>query len=94
MKEKEDTLINFALGVMTFAYAGLMGVFLCVLLTRRGSTPSVVAALVVGLSVIAASRYIGPIADLGLAWPYWMVLGTAASFGVCLLGRTGKPAGM
>jgi SSS family transporter len=85
-----DTLIRFALGVMTFAYAGLMGVFLCVLLTGRGSTISVVAALVVGMAVIAASRYVPAVAGLGIAWPYWMVIGTAASFGACLLGKTRK----
>jgi len=82
-----DTLIPFALGVMTFAYAGLMGVFLCVLLTRRGSTASVIAALVVGMVVIAVSRYVPPVAELGLAFPYWMVIGTAASFAVCLVGE-------
>lgn len=80
---KDDTLIRFALGVMAFAYAGLMGVFLAVLLTGRGRSASVIAALVVGPTVIAVSRYVPPVADLGLAWPYWMVIGTAASFAVC-----------
>ena len=83
----QDALIPFALGVMTFAYAGLMGVFLCVILTGRGSTISVVAALTTGMAVIAASRYAPAVAGLGIAWPYWMVIGTMAGFGVCLLGR-------
>ena len=83
---KSDTLIQFALGVMAFAYAGLMGVFLSVLLTGRGSTMSVVAALIVGMGVIAASRYAPAIADLPIAWPYWMVLATLASMLICLLG--------
>ncbi len=86
--EKTDTLIPFALGVMTFAYAGLMGVFLCVLLTGRGSTISVIAALLMGMAVITASRYVPAVAGLGIAWPYWMVIGTAGSIGVCLLGQT------
>ena len=43
-----DTLINFALGVMGFAYAGLVGVFMCAILTKRGNTWSVLAALLVG----------------------------------------------
>lgn len=83
---KSDTLIPFALGVMTFAYAGLMGVFLAVLLTGRGSTASVIAALIVGMGVIAASRYVPAVAGLSIAWPYWMVIATLASFAVCLLG--------
>lgn len=43
-----DTLINFALGVMGLAYAGLVGVFFCALFTRRGSSRSVLLALVSG----------------------------------------------
>jgi len=90
----EDTLIPFALGVMAFAYAGLMGVFLAVLLSGRGSSASVIGALVVGPAVIAVSRYAQPVAGWGLAWPYWMVIGTAASAGVCLLGRGPGRAGV
>ena len=92
--EEQDTLINFALGVMTFAYAGLMGVFLCVLLTDQGSTVSVIAALVIGMAIIAGSRYVPALADIGIAWPYWMVIATMASFFVCLLGpsRSVRPA--
>ena len=43
-----ETLINFALGVMGIAYAGLIGVFFTALFTKRGSTRSVIAALLVG----------------------------------------------
>ena len=46
------TLLEFALGVMTYAYAGLLGVFLIAMFTRRGSGRSVVAALVTGALVI------------------------------------------
>lgn len=49
----EQTLIDFALGVMTFAYAGLLGVFFSALFTRRGSAASAVAALITGFLVIA-----------------------------------------
>lgn len=83
---ENDTLIPFALGVMAFAYAGLMGVFLVVRLTRRGSTASVIAALITGSVVIACSRYVPLLGEIGLAWPYWMLIGVAASFLVCLLG--------
>lgn len=84
----EDTLIPFALSVMTFAYAGLLGVFLCVILTGRGSTWSVIAALGVGMAVIAGSRYAPGLKELAVAWPYWMVLASAASFVVCLIGSS------
>ncbi|QDU85086.1 Sodium/glucose cotransporter [Planctomycetes bacterium Pla163] len=50
---KGGSIINFVLGIMTFAYSGLVGVFLSVLLLRRGSSTSVIAALVTGFVLIA-----------------------------------------
>lgn len=47
-----DTLIQFVLGAMTFAYAGLLGVFLTALGSRRGNSTSVYAALLAGFLVI------------------------------------------
>ncbi|MFG0251370.1 MAG: sodium:solute symporter [Phycisphaerales bacterium JB038] len=90
----EQTLIGFALGVMSYAYAGMLGVFLTGLLTRRGSTASVLAALAVGALVVVLlqpglantwTRWL-----LGepttIAFPWWMVFGTGSSFLVCLAG--------
>jgi len=46
MQEKSGlNLVDFATGVMSFSYAGMLGVFLCALFTGRGNTRSVVAAL-------------------------------------------------
>jgi hypothetical protein len=42
------------------------------------------------MAVIAASRYLGLLSDLKIAWPYWMVLASAASFVVCLIGSPRK----
>jgi solute:Na+ symporter, SSS family len=47
-------LLEFALSVMTFAYAGLLGVYFTAVFTNRGSNASVVAALIVGFVTIAA----------------------------------------
>lgn len=47
-------ILDFVLGIMTFAYSGLVGVFLSVLVLRRGSESSVVAALATGFVLIAA----------------------------------------
>jgi solute:Na+ symporter, SSS family len=49
-----QNLIDFALGVMTFAYAGLLAVFLTAIFTRRGNTVSAIAAILTGFGVIAA----------------------------------------
>ena len=47
-----STLLTFALTVMTYAYAGLIGVFFTALLTRRGNTRSAIAALIVGFLAV------------------------------------------
>ncbi|MHC5067577.1 MAG: sodium:solute symporter family transporter [Planctomycetota bacterium] len=86
---ENDRLLPFALGVMTFAYGGLLGVFTCVLLLRRGNTASVIAALLSGALVIACCRY-GPAwfdAEWKLAFAWWMVPATVVSCAVCALGR-------
>ena len=49
-----DTLIKFALDVMTFAYTGLSAVFLTAIFTKRGNTKSVIAALIVGFVTVLA----------------------------------------
>lgn len=49
-------ILDFVLSVMTFAYSGLVGVFLSVLLLGRGSERSVVAALVTGFLLVAAAQ--------------------------------------
>ncbi len=59
----QTTLIGLALGVMTFAYAGLLAVFCTALFTRRGSTTSVIAALITGFVVVALLQ--------DWPWPKW-----------------------
>jgi SSS family transporter len=96
----QTTLIGLALSVMTFAYAGLLAVFLTALFTRRGNTRSVIAALITGFVAIAllqpwawkvwAPAIFGAgsrMADLNLAFPWYMTIGTGAAFAVCCLGR-------
>ncbi len=99
-------LIDFALAVMVVPYAGLLGVFLCALLTRRGSQASALAALATGMAVTLAmqswawpqvtagwARIIPahPLPAAALAYPWLMVAGTAAAFAVCCLGRRPRP---
>lgn len=56
--QEGGTLLTFALSVMTFAYAGLIPVFLTALLTRRGSTESVIATLITGFVIVLAMQSI------------------------------------
>lgn len=46
------TLLTFALSVMTFAYAGLIPVFLTALLTKGGTTAGVITTLITGFVLV------------------------------------------
>jgi SSS family transporter len=84
-RESELSLIGFALGVMTFAYTGLLGVFFAAVFTKRGSAKTVPFALAGGfLSVLFLQPYVFGI-HIGFAWQ--MVLGTLAAFGIMLLSK-------
>lgn len=89
-------LVDFATGVMCFAYAGMLGVFVVALYTRRGNTRSVIAALICGLvAVLLMQPYIlTPLSTalfgkaVFIAWPWWCPIGGAISTLVCLSGKT------
>ncbi len=66
--DASKTLIDFALSVMTFAYTGLLAIFLTALFTKRGSSASAIAALITGFAVV-----------LFFQTPFWLLL---ASLGV------------
>jgi Na+/proline symporter len=88
------SLLNFALGVMSFAYTGMLGVFLTALLTRRGNTASVPLALLTGVLVTTMLQdgiyqwwtkiLLGHPHTLATFW--WMPIGTIAAFAVCVAG--------
>lgn len=90
-----QTLIDLALSVMTFAYAGLLAVFLTALFTRRGNSVSAIAAILAGFCVLVAlqpvvwTRYASLLGleQVKLAWPWHLVIGAAVAFAVCIAGR-------
>ena len=91
-------LVDFATGVMCFSYAGMGGVFVCALFTKRGNTRSVVAALVIGLLVVLAMQpyVLGPLSEallghkISIAWTWWTPIGSIISFLICYAGRGPK----
>lgn len=82
-------LLDFALSVMVFAYSGLLGVYFTVVFTRRGSTTSVIAALIVGFLVtLMQQSYVVDMIGLpdnwkSLAFSWQLCLGTLAAFLTC-----------
>ncbi len=79
---EKTSLIDFALGVMTLAYGGLLGVFLTAIFTKRGNNVSAIAALAVG----TASIVIFSVTESWLAFPWRMAISVGAAFIVCLAG--------
>jgi Na+/proline symporter len=86
-------LLAFALGVMTFAYSGLLGVYFTVLFTRRGSSASVMWALATGFVAIGLQQnYVVDVVGLPASWkslafPYQLCIGTAVAFATCIIGK-------
>ena len=92
----DTPLLEFVLGVMVFAYSGLLGVYGTVVFTQRGATWSVIAALIAGfVTILLQQHYV--VDSLGLppgwkalAFPWQLCIGTAVAFVVCLAGRKEK----
>lgn len=84
----DESLLQFAIGVMIFAYAGLLAVFLTALLTPRGNARSAGAALLVGAGVVAALKFPDTFGiPLRLSSGYQMLVATTIAWLVCITGR-------
>ncbi|RLA66043.1 MAG: sodium:solute symporter [Epsilonproteobacteria bacterium] len=86
----ELPLLSFALGVMAFAYTGLLAVFAAAIFTTRGNSFTVPLALIAGfLSVLILQPYVlgGILGDLlgfkiGFSWQ--ILIGTLLAFGTMM----------
>jgi len=77
-RNSELSLIGFALGVMAFAYTGLLGVFFSAIFTSHGNATMVPYSLAGGfLTVLAFQPYIFGL-EVGFAWQ--ITLGTLVAF--------------
>ena len=87
----ELSLIGFALGVMSFAYSGLLGVFFSALFTSRGSATLIPYALLGGvLTVLVLQPYSFGL-SVGFSWQ--ITIATLVSFGIMQLSSK-KPTPM
>lgn len=91
-RESGLNLLGFAFNVVVLTSAGILGVFLTAIFTRRGSWPWAIAALLAAFAVTLSLQpniavTWAPEGWERLAWPWRMVVGTITSFAVCCLGR-------
>ncbi|MDF1874835.1 sodium:solute symporter [Sulfurimonas sp. SAG-AH-194-I05] len=82
------SLIGFALGVMAFAYTGLLGVYFSAIFTKRGSAKTVPWALSCGfLTVLFLQPYTSGV-QINFSWQ--IVIGTFVSFFIMQLSKNNK----
>jgi Na+/proline symporter len=85
-------LLEFALQVMVFAYAGLLGVFAAAVFTSRGSEVSIVWALMIGFAaMVLGEASVGgalgvPEYVTSLAFTWKLLFGSALAFLVAIIG--------
>ncbi len=77
-------LLSFALGVMAFAYSGLLGVYFSALFTKRGSAKTVPLALLGGFAtVLLLQPYIlGTITAWEIGFSWQLIIGSMVSFAI------------
>ena len=85
----ELPLLSFALGVMAFAYTGLLGVFGAAIFTKRGNEKTVLLSLIGGFTtVLLLQPYIlGAMIDLKLGFAWQILIGTLVAFGIMMSGK-------
>ncbi len=89
----ELPLLSFALGVMAFAYTGLLGVYGAAIFTKRGSATTVPLALLGGfMTVLLLQPYLlgdnlETMLDLKLGFSWQILIGTVVSFGMMMTAK-------
>lgn len=89
----ELPLLSFALGVMAFAYTGLLGVYGAAIFTKRGTASTVPLSLIGGFTtVLLLQPYVlgdnlGELLGLNLGFAWQILAGTVVAFGIMMSGR-------
>lgn len=95
-QSQSGTLLDFALSVMSYAYAGLVAVFISATLTKRGNTASALAAFAIGIAAVTVmqpaiwTRITGGDA-MTIAWTWRFLIATTLAFCTCQLGNPRAP---
>ena len=81
-------LVDFATGVMCFAYVGMLGVFLTAIFSKRGNGRSVLAALVAGILIVIPLMFQKELFGRNyIAWTWWCPIGSIITTLICLSGH-------
>ena len=82
-------LVDFATGVMCFAYVGMLGVFLTAIFSKRGNGRSVLAALIAGILIVIPLMFQKELFGRNyIAWTWWCPIGSIITTLICLSGQS------
>lgn len=80
-------LVDFATGVMCFAYVGMLGVFLTAIFSKRGNNKSVIASLIAGILIVIPLMFQKELFGANyIAWTWWCPIGGIITTLICLAG--------
>lgn len=98
--ERDKPVVELALSVASLTYGGLLGTYLLGAVAARARQRDVIVAIVVGTLIMTPVVLTGVVRDFpwpilkGLAWPWYVPLGTAVTVAVGMLsstvGRSGR----
>lgn len=83
-KHSGQNVLDVALKVLNYFYGALLGAFLLGIFTRLGSGASVTTGMIASVPAVLCCQLV-----LGLAYPYWVLVGTLVTVGIGALGRPG-----
>ena len=76
----QDSVVNNALAIASFATGILLGLFLLGILTRRVGQQAALAGMVAGISAVSFAKF-----GTALAWPWYALVGSSTVFAVGLV---------
>ena len=79
-----DDLLKEAFGWVSLIFGGMLGVFVLGVVTKgRGHDRANVAAMLTSVAILVAIKFVQELTGTTyIAWPWWVVIGTAWTFGV------------
>jgi len=96
-------VVTIALSIASFTYGGLLGAFFLGMLVRRARQRDAIVGMAVGISVMSAVVFATPLSSWfpivapllapvrGVAWPWFVLIGTSLTFATGLLASRFSP---
>ena len=82
-----ENVVNSALGIASFVWGILLGLFLLGILTQRVGQSAAFVGMLAGLAAVSYARFGTP-----LAWPWYALVGSSTVFAVGLAASLVFPA--